>query len=144
MINVGLIVLEFIVLKFIKRRIHMKFVFNHYNYNVFDLERSLKFYEDALGLHELRRKEAEDGSFILVYLSDGESAFSLELTWLRDWDRAYNLGDNEVHLAFVTDDYQNAYQKHKEMGCICFENPEMGIYFISDPDGYWIEIVPAK
>lgn len=144
MINVGLIVLAFIVLKFIKRRIYMKFVFNHYNYNVFDLERSLKFYEDALGLHELRRKEAEDGSFILVYLSDGESAFSLELTWLRDWDRNYDLGDNEVHLAFVTDDYQNAYQKHKEMGCICFENHEMGIYFISDPDGYWIEIVPAR
>ena len=34
------------------------------------------------------------------------------------------------------------YEKHKAMGCICFENPAMGIYFISDPDGYWIEIVP--
>ena len=63
-------------------------------------------------------------------------------TWLRDWDRAYNLGDNEFHLAFHVDDYDAAYAKHKEMGCVCFENPAMGIYFISDPDGYWLEIVP--
>lgn len=33
---------------------------------------------------------------------------------------------------------------HKEMDCVCFENPAMGIYFISDPDGYWLEIVPKK
>ena len=59
-------------------------------------------------------------------------------------DRPYNLGDNEIHLAFTADDYDAAYAKHKEMGCICFENPKMGIYFISDPDGYWLEIIPAK
>lgn len=35
-------------------------------------------------------------------------------------------------------------RKHEEMGCICFENPAMGIYFINDPDGYWLEIVPEK
>ena len=122
----------------------MKFVFAHYNYNVFDLEKSLKFYEEALGLKEVRRKEAEDGSFILVYLGDGETPFNLELTWLRDWDRAYNLGDNEQHLAFEVEDFDAAYAKHKEMGCICYENPAMGIYFISDPDGDWLEILPRK
>jgi lactoylglutathione lyase len=47
-------------------------------------------------------------------------------------------------LAFETDDYEAAYKLHKEMGCICYENPEMGIYFIVDPDGYWLEIVPAR
>ena len=92
----------------------------------------------------MRRKEAEDGSFILVYLGDGETSHQLELTWLRDWDRPYNLGDNEFHLAFVVEDYEAAYNKHKEMGCICFEKPAMGIYFISDPDGYWLEVLPKR
>lgn len=122
----------------------MNFTFNHFNFNIFDLDRSLKFYEEALGLKEVRRKEAEDGSFILVYLGDGKTNFSLELTWMRDREEPYDLGDEEFHLALVTDDYDAAYKKHKEMGCIAFENPTMGIYFVTDPDGYWIEIVPKR
>ena len=122
----------------------MNFTFNHFNFNIFDLDRSLKFYEEALGLKEVRRKEAEDGSFILVYLGDGKTNFSLELTWMRDREEPYDFGDEEFHLALVTDDYEAAYKKHKEMGCIAFENPAMGIYFITDPDGYWIEIVPKR
>ena len=122
----------------------MNFTFNHYNYNVLDLQKSIKFYEEALGLKEVRRKEAQDGSYILVYLGDGKTDFTLELTWLRDRKEAYNLGENEFHLAFVTQDFEAAHQKHKEMGCICFENPSMGIYFINEPDNYWLEIVPAK
>jgi len=122
----------------------MDFTFNHYNYNVLDLQKSMQFYENALGLKEVRRKEAEDGSYILVYLGDGKTDFTLELTWLRDRKEHYNLGENEFHLAFVTQDFEAAHQKHKEMGCICFENPTMGIYFINDPDNYWLEIVPAK
>ncbi len=122
----------------------MNFTFNHFNFNIFNLERSLKFYEEALGFKEIRRKEAEDGSFILVYLGDGKSNFSLELTWMRDREEPYDLGDEEFHLALVTDDYEAAYKKHKEMGCIAFENHAMGIYFITDPDGYWLEIVPTR
>ena len=122
----------------------MNFKFAHNNINVLNLDASLKFYEEALGLKEVRRKEKEDGSFILVYLGDGVTTHQLELTWLRDWDRPYNLGDNEFHLAFTVDDYDAAYQKHKEMNCICYENPGMGIYFISDPDGYWLEVVPQR
>lgn len=123
----------------------MKFTFAHNNFNVMDLEKSLKFYEEALGLKEVRRKEAKDGSFILAYLGDGETKHQLELTWLKNWEKdSYNLGDNEFHLAFETDDMEAALKKHKEMDCVCFENPAMGIYFISDPDGYWVEIVPKK
>lgn len=122
----------------------MTFSFAHNNFNVRDLDRSLEFYHKALGLSEVRRKEAADGSFQLVFLSDGHTPHQLELTWLRDWDRAYNLGDNEFHLAFTVDDMDAAHALHQEMGCICYENTAMGIYFISDPDGYWIEIVPAK
>lgn len=122
----------------------MKFTFAHNNLNVYDLEKSLIFYRDALGLEVIREKDASDGSFKLVFLGDGTTAHQLELTWMRDMDRPYNLGDNEIHLAFYTDDFESAYAKHKEMGCICYENPQMGIYFISDPDGYWIEIVPVR
>lgn len=122
----------------------MKFQMVHENYNVLDLKRSLTFYKEALGLKEIRRKEADDGSFIIVYLGNATSDFELELTWLRDWDRPYNLGDCEFHLAFKADDFEAAHKKHTEMGCICFENKEMGIYFIQDPDGYWLEVVPAN
>ena len=123
----------------------MKFTFAHNNFNVKDLDASLAFYKEALGLQETRRKEAADGSFILVYLGDGVTPHLLELTWLRDWEKDhYDLGDNEFHLAFITDDYEAAHEKHAAMGCICFENPGMGIYFINDPDDYWLEIVPKR
>jgi len=122
----------------------MSFKFVHNNINVYDLEKSLAFYTEALGLQEERRKEAEDGSFVLVYLTDGASGHKLELTWLRDRTDPYNLGDNEIHLAFETDHFEEAHAKHKAMDCICYENPKMGIYFISDPDGYWLEIIPQR
>ena len=122
----------------------MSFIFNHFNFNVLDLERSLKFYDEALGLKVVREKKAADGSFVLKFLGDGVSNFSLELTWLRDREEPYDLGEQEYHLAFMTEDMEAAHAKHEEMGCICFENPSMGIYFIEDPDGYWIEIVPVR
>ncbi len=122
----------------------MKFTFAHNNINVFDLTRSVAFYTKALGLKEVRRHDAKDGGFILVFLGDGSTPHRLELTWLRDRREAYNLGDNEMHLAFTVDDYAAAHAKHKTMGVICYENPAMGIYFIEDPDGYWVEIVPEK
>ena len=116
--------------------------FNHFNFNVLDMERSLKFYADALDLHPVREKNASDGSFRLVYLGYGKTGFTLELTCLRDRKEPYDLGEVEFHLAFMAEDYDAIHQKHKEMGIICFENEAMGIYFIEDPDGYWIEIVP--
>ena len=122
----------------------MKFKMIHENYNVQDLKKSLDFYEKALGLTEKRRKEAEDGSFIIVYIGNEESEFELELTWLSDHPEKYDIGEEEFHLAFRTDDFDAAHKLHEEMGCICFENPSMGIYFIQDPDGYWLEIIPDR
>ena len=122
----------------------MAFCFNHFNFNVTNLETSLAFYEKALGLKENGRIEAEDGSYIIVYLGDGKTGFRLELTWLKDRHDPYDLGDNEIHIAFSTADFEAAHEKHKAMGCICYENKAMGIYFISDPDGYWLEIIPEK
>ena len=121
----------------------MQFKFVHNNINVFDLDKSMDFYAEALGLRETSRIEPEDGSFIIVYLGDGLSQHLLELTWLRDRQEPYQLGDNEFHLAFEVDDYEKALAKHREMGCVCYENDAMGIYFINDPDGYWLEVVPS-
>ena len=120
------------------------FAFNHVNFNVLDLDRSLRFYHDALGLEPVRTKEAADGSFKLVFLGDGKTGFQLELTWLRDRGEPYDLGEGEFHLAFTAPDMDAAHAKHAEMGCICFENTAMGVYFIEDPDGYWIEIIPER
>ena len=120
----------------------MKFQMYHENYNVTDLDKSLAFYEKAVGLKEKRRINGE--GFIIVYLGNDESDFELELTWLKDHPQPYNLGECEFHLAFCTDDYEAAHKLHEEMGCICFENPDMGIYFINDPDGYWLEIIPES
>lgn len=122
----------------------MKFKMVHENYNVEDLERSLKFYDEALGLSEKRRKTAPDGSFIIVFVGNENSEFELELTWLAEHKGKYNLGDEEFHLAFHVDDFKAAHELHEKMGCICYENHNMGIYFIQDPDGYWLEIIPAK
>ena len=122
----------------------MKFTFNHFNFNVIDLEKSMNFYEEALGLKEVRRKEAEDGSFVIVYLGDGETNFSLELTWMKGRTEPYDLGEQEYHLAMAADNYDEAFKKHEQMGCIEYINESMGIYFILDPDGYWIEVVRRK
>jgi lactoylglutathione lyase len=122
----------------------MQFTFAHNNFNVLDLEKSLAFYKKALKLVEHRRVEAPDGSFILVFLGDGQTPHQLELTWLKDRQEPYNLGDNEFHLAFKADNFMAAHDHHEKMGCICYENKAMGIYFINDPDDYWIEIIPLK
>lgn len=118
--------------------------FDHFNINVKSLERSLEFYSEMLGLKETRRIEDEGGAYKLVYLGDGKSPFMLELTWLRDKDGAYELGDNESHVCFrISNDYEEAREFYRGKGCLVFENNEMGLYFIEDPDGYWIEILPA-
>lgn len=118
------------------------FRMDHANINVGDIDRSVTFYGEAFGLAEIRRKSAPDGSYTIVFLSDGKTGFSLELTWLRGKD-AYNLGDNESHLCFAADDFDAAYARHKEMGIVCYENPAMGVYFVCDPDGYWQEVKSA-
>ena len=122
----------------------MKFKMIHENFNVTDIDRSLAFYEKALGLKEKRRIAPGDGSYVICFVGNDETDFELELTWLRDHPQAYDLGEEEFHLAFRADDFAAAHALHEEMGCICFENTNMGIYFIQDPDGYWLEILPPR
>ena len=117
--------------------------FDHFNFNVSNLDKSIKFYNDALNLVEKSRITAPDGSYIIVYLTDNNSDFLLELTWLKDHPQKYDLGETEFHLCVrIEGDYDKTRQFHKDMGVVCFENTEMELYFIEDPDGYWIEILP--
>ena len=124
----------------------IKGTFDHFNIDVQDLARSIAFYEKALGLKEVRRKVAEDGSYEIVFMGDGESNFVLELTWLRDHaNHPFELGENESHLCLRIDgDYEEAREYYRQMGCLCYENHKMNLYFINDPDDYWIEILPKK
>lgn len=123
----------------------IKAKFDHFNFNVTDLERSISFYNKALGFVESHRINSNDGSFIIVYLKDNQSDFLFELTWMRDHPQAYDLGECEFHLCVrVPGDYDAVRAFHKEMGVVCYENHDMGLYFIEDPDGYWIEILPQK
>ncbi len=120
----------------------MEFSFNHFNFNVLDLDKSLAFYKEAFGLSIQSVKDRPD--FTIVFLTDEKTGFRLELTYMKDRSEAYDLGEVEYHLAFRTDDYEAAHKKHEEMGIICFENPKMGIYFVEDPDGYWVEVIPTR
>jgi len=129
----------------ILRTMELNARFDHFNFNVADLDRSIAFYEKALGLTVARRKEGPGGAFTSVFLTDRITSFTLELTWLRDHPQPYDLGECEYHLCLrVPGDYAEVRRYHKELGCVCFENHEMGLYFIEDPDGYWIEILPVK
>lgn len=119
----------------------MNFRLAHTNLNVLNMDRSLAFYKEALGMQVVRTKEAADKSFVLNFLSDADGLYQIELTELHDRTDPYDLGDNETHICFKTDDYEAAHKLHSDLGCICFENKKMGLYFIEDPDGYWIEIV---
>ncbi len=122
----------------------MTFRLNHCNINVTNMDQSISFYEKALGLKVNRRRVHADGAFEITYLEDGAGGFQLELTCLRDHPQRYDLGENESHICFVTPDFEAAHEHHREMGCICYENTAMGLYFIEDPDGYWLEILPEK
>ena len=114
----------------------------HRNTHVYDLDATLAFYEKALGLKERRRKGPEDGSWLIVFIGNDETDFELELTWNRGWTETYDNGNGDTHVAVRVDDYDAYHALHEEMGCIVKENPRMGLYFIADPDGQWIEILP--
>lgn len=120
------------------------YAFNHFNFNVRDLEKSLRFYKDIIGLKEVRRSENKEKGFVIVFLEDGKSDFLLELTWLKNHPDAYDLGEQEFHLALTAEDFDAEYKKHQELGLIVYDNKDMGIYFLEDPDGYWLEIIPPR
>ncbi len=115
---------------------------------VMDLEKSLKFYKEALGLVETRRKEFPEHEFSLVYLSDESGIYELELTYNFNPEKPYDLGNGFSHIAVAAEDLEAAREKHIEMG---YEvTPLKGLpgekphyYFVTDPDGYKVEVIRA-
>lgn len=122
----------------------MKAKMVHECIHVLDLDKSLAFYEKALGLKVIDRMGPDDGSWENVFIGNDESDFQMELTWNRGRTEPYNNGGRDTHLAFEVDDIEAFRTVHEEMDCICFVNEKMGLYFIEDPDGCWLEIVPAR
>lgn len=120
------------------------FKMSHTEIHVLDLERSIAFYKEALGLSVVREKGPEDGSWKIVFLANEESTHQLELTWNKGRTEPYDQGAGDIHLAFETEDTAAALAHHEKMGCVTHVNEKMGIYFISDPDGFKIEIVPLR
>jgi lactoylglutathione lyase len=119
------------------------FKFDHNNFTILDLDRSLKFYEEALGLTEFARLETP--SYIFAYLGDAyRSDHVLELQVIKNRKTPFTVGDNLAHLAFMVDDFEAAYERHKKMNCIIKEHKLARLYWIQDPDGYLIEIVPKN
>lgn len=116
----------------------------HTEIHVLDLEKSLEFYKQALDLDPVREKGPDDGSWKIVFLANGASEHQLELTWNEGRTEPYDNGGGDIHIAFQVDDIEAWRAKHRQMGCIAYENEGMGVYFIADPDGTWLEIVPAR
>lgn len=122
----------------------MQFKMIHENYNVCDLAASLAFYEKALGLHEKRRKEAADGSYIIVYVGNDASGFELELTWLRDHPQAYDIGEEEFHLASVWTISPRRTRSTAKWAASALKTTPWASTSFRTRDGYWLEIVPTR
>jgi len=111
-----------------------------------DLDASLKFYKEALGLFETRRKDFPEHKFTLVYLSNEEGGYEIELTYNYDVEKPYDLGNGFSHIAVGTEDLEGMREKHIALG---YEvTPLKGLpgsaptyYFVTDPDGYKIEVI---
>lgn len=127
----------------------MKCKMLHTCLRVMDLEKSLKFYTEALGLIESGRKDFPENEFTIVYLSDEDKNYEIELTYNYNPEKPYTIGDGFGHLAFSAENLEDAREEHKEMG---YEVTElMGLpgedpryYFVTDPDGFDVEIIRAK
>ncbi len=113
---------------------------------VMDLEKSLEFYKNALGLVETRRKDFKEYKFTLVYLSNEPGGYEIELTYNYDPEKPYDLGNGFSHIAVGADDIVALREKHIEMGYevtdlkgLPGEPPRY--YFVTDPDGYKVEVI---
>ena len=113
---------------------------------VMNLEKSLEFYKNGLGLIETRRNDFPEYKFTLVYLSNEEGGYEIELTYNYDPEKSYELGNGFSHVAIGADDIVALREKHIEMGYevtdlkgLPGEPPRY--YFVTDPDGYKVEVI---
>lgn len=125
----------------------MNYKMVHTCIRVKNLDDSLKFYKEAFGFVEKRRKDHTDDGFILVFIGNDESPHQIELTY-NIGQGGYNLGDGFSHIGVVVENLEESHQKHIDGG---FETTDMyglpgeapRFYFVTDPDGYDIEVIRA-
>ncbi len=122
----------------------MDFKIIHTCIRVFNLEESIKFYKDALGFKVSREMDKPDENFKNVYLVDKYGDFEIELTYNYDQEIKYDLGNGYSHLAVHVDDINKAYEFHKKLNIDMTDIYWGRLYFISDPDGYKIEILAPE
>jgi lactoylglutathione lyase len=122
----------------------------HSMIRVLDERRSLDFYKQAFGLEPADRLDFE--KFTLIYLSNSESSFELELTVNKDRIEPYQLGDGYGHLAVSVDDLDAEHARLTAAGLnvrniVDFKNDGRDVarfFFIADPDGYQIEVLQRR
>ncbi len=122
----------------------MDFSLTHTCIRVFDLEKSISFYEKAFNLKISTRKKFD--GFELVYLTDENKTHEIELTYNFDTKEKYNLGNGFSHIAFYVTDIEKAHEYHKSLNYEVTEIKKISeytnkIYFITDPDGYKLELI---
>ncbi|MFN2381907.1 MAG: lactoylglutathione lyase [Guyparkeria sp.] len=123
----------------------------HTMLRVSDLEKSLAFYTDVLGMKLLRHQDYPAGEFTLAFVGYGDESETAVLELTYNWgDHQYDLGDGYGHIAIEVDDVYAAAEKIREKGGDILREPgpmnagSTIIAFVADPDGYAIELIGAK
>ena len=123
----------------------------HTMLRVGDLDRSLKFYCDVLGMKLLRKKDYPGGEFTLAFVGYGDEADHTVLELTYNWDReSYDLGDAYGHIALGVSDIYAACDKIRAQGGKISREPgpmkhgTTVIAFVEDPDGYKVELIQKK
>ena len=118
---------------------------------VVDLERSVQFYTEVLGMRELRRKDYPEGKFTLCFLGYGEESDTNVLELTHNWDtESYELGTAYGHIALGVDDVYAACDEIEKRGGVVSREPgpmKHGttiLAFVEDPDGYKVELLGRK
>lgn len=124
----------------------MAFKMLHTCIRVKDLDKSLKFYKDAFDLKVTRRKDFPEHEFSLVYVSNEDNGYEIELTYNYDVEKPYELGNGFSHIAVGVDNLEEMREKHIALGYevtdlkgLPGEKPRY--FFVTDPDGYKIEVI---
>ncbi len=123
----------------------------HTMLRVGDLDRSINFYQDVLGMRLLRRSDNEQYQYTLAFLGYDDISHSTVLELTYNWGvKEYEHGEAFGHIAIEVDDVYRACEKIKSLGGVISREPgpvkggSTEIAFVKDPDGYAIELIQAK
>ena len=120
----------------------------HTMVRVGDLDRSIKFYTEAIGMELLRKKDYPGGRFTLAFLGYGDESENAVVELTYNWDTSsYDIGEGFGHIAIGTGDIEGACNRVRELGGMVTREPgsmkhgATVIAFVKDPDGYTIEFI---